>query len=311
MPSTIAHSSDKVIVAMKVTSSGQRSRRSSSPDAHDLAAVDQSPCHEKQQRRNHRKRQIARQRRNKKQNCNQKDRRADRSKRSARTRYDIDTRAVERTAGRIRREKRAGEIRQALADELLIAVELVAVLGRKRARDRNRLGQAPATSSPALRRTACASCRAKDRAPIVAATRPAVPARSTAPATAARIARSATQRPPRSRHPQASRESSGSTAAMQALRQIVSEPTSGALGATLRQLRKRRAHVVDDARATRQIEPKKRTDLTVDDQDCRAGGKADDHRVRHERRSDARHAQGQERVAMAPTRKVNVSTSAM
>ena len=141
IPSRIAHSSDSVIVANEGDQQRPALPRLFVPDAGNLAAVDQSPCNEEQQRRDHRERQITRQRRNEKQNGDQKDRREDRSERCSRTGYDIDARAIERTAGRIRREKRACNIREPLADELLIAVELVAVPHGERARDRHRFSQ--------------------------------------------------------------------------------------------------------------------------------------------------------------------------
>jgi hypothetical protein len=59
----------------------------------------------------------------------------------ARARFVIDAAAVERTARRERREKAAEQIRQALSDELLVAVDALFGARRDGPRYRHRLGQ--------------------------------------------------------------------------------------------------------------------------------------------------------------------------
>ena len=270
-----------MIVAMNVASNGQRSPRLLVPDAPDLAKIDQSPCNQEQQRCDHREWQIARQRSDEEQNRDQKQCRADRGERCTRTGHDVDARAVERTAGRIRREERTREVRQPLADELLIAVELVAVRG--------------ATA----RAIATASVSASSVITIVApnSTRPCrATARATdnggnAPGSASTVGKRRPLRHILSEQPRSDRrqrdagEHRRNPAVQRPPRNtaaIVTMPTSGAAAAMLRNCATA-ARTLSITLAPRgRSRPRNGTDLAVDDQDRRTCSEADDHRVRHE-----------------------------
>ena len=106
-----------------------------------LLQVDQAGGDEEQQARHDRERQVAAERRDHEHDRRERDRGEDRGERRLRAGFVVDAAAVERAGRRVGRRERAGEVRQALAEELLVAVDPLARAERDRARDRHRLGE--------------------------------------------------------------------------------------------------------------------------------------------------------------------------
>ena len=103
--------------------------------------VQQRPGHQHQQPGDRRQRNVRQQRRRHRHQQQQPQCRGHAGQRRARARLQIGHRAVQRAAAEIAGEEAAGQVRQALAEELAVGVDALARARRHRLGDRHRLAQ--------------------------------------------------------------------------------------------------------------------------------------------------------------------------
>ncbi len=133
--------SRSISVPISVTNSVTVSERLVRMMDEDVMEIDQAPGNQEQNPCHRRRRQIGSQRRDQQQDEHQQDRGIHRGHRRPCACRVVHAAAVERAAGGIAGKETADQIRQALPDEFLIAVDALLGFHRDGARDGDRLGQ--------------------------------------------------------------------------------------------------------------------------------------------------------------------------
>ena len=111
------------------------------PDRADVMEIDQTPGDQEQDAGHRRMGQVGRQRRDREQDQDQEHRGENRRQRRARAGFVIHARAVEGTRRGVSGKEGAGDVRQPLADEFLVAVDALLRAHGDRAGNRDSLGQ--------------------------------------------------------------------------------------------------------------------------------------------------------------------------